>query len=259
MVGMDAIRTGPDIVRRRRGRKPPVSAAVPTATRRAIVRDAVGIGVATGAFGLSYGAIAVASGLSVLQTCALSVLMFTGASQFALAGVIGAGGGALASAATAVLLGSRNALYGLQLSALLDTRGGKRRLAAQLVIDESAAMAVAQDDAPRARIGFWATGVSVFVLWNLGSLIGAVGADLLDDPNRYGLDVAGPAAFVALLAPRLRDRPAWIVAVVAAGAAIASVPFVPAGMPVLVAAGVAAIATLVGRRDTVGPEPTEVP
>lgn len=217
---------------------------VPTTDRRAIVRDAIGIGVATGAFGLSYGAIAVASGLSAWQTMALSVLMFTGASQFALAGVVGAGGGAFASAATAVLLGSRNALYGLQLSALLRTTGPRRWLAAHLVIDESAAMAVAQDDPPRSRIGFWATGVSVFVLWNLGSLVGAVGAGLLEDPNRFGLDVAGPAAFVALLAPRLRDRPAWVVAALSAVAALLSVPFVPAGMPVLVAAGVAAIATL---------------
>ncbi|HSK22262.1 MAG TPA: AzlC family ABC transporter permease [Egicoccus sp.] len=219
------------------------STDVPAPARRAIVRDAIGIGVATGAFGLSYGAIAVASGLSVLQTVALSLLMFTGASQFALAGVVGAGGGAFASAATAVLLGTRNALYGLQLSSLLRTIGPRRLLAAQLVIDESAAMAVAQDDPPRARVGFWATGVSVFVLWNLGSLIGAVGAGLLEDPDRFGLDVAGPAAFVALLAPRLRDRPAWAVAALAAVAALVSVPFVPAGMPVLVAAGVAAVAT----------------
>ncbi|MFA9430649.1 AzlC family ABC transporter permease [Egicoccus sp. AB-alg2] len=217
-------------------------------SRRAVVRDAVGIGVATGAFGLSYGAIAVASGLSVLQTCALSVLMFTGASQFAMVGVVGAGGGALASAATAVLLGTRNALYGLQLSALLRARGPRRLLASQLVIDESAAMAVAQDDPPRARLGFWATGVAVFVLWNLGTVVGAVGADLLEDPSRFGLDVAGPAAFVALLSPRLRDVPAWTVAMVAALVAVVAVPFVSAGVPVLLAAVVAAVVALVGRR-----------
>ena len=230
-----------------------MSAAVSPAHRRAIVRDAVGIGIATGAFGLSYGAIAVASGLTVLQTSALSVLMFTGASQFALVGVVGAGGGALASAATAVMLGTRNALYGLQLSALLRARGPRRWLASHLVIDESAAMAVAQDDPPRSRIGFWATGAAVFVLWNLGTLVGAVGADLVDDPARFGLDVAGPAAFVALLSPRLRDVPAWVVALVASLVAVLSVPFVPAGVPVLLAAVVAAVVALVGRRDDDGP------
>ncbi|WP_130651258.1 AzlC family ABC transporter permease [Egicoccus halophilus] len=229
------------------------TSTVPAADRRAIVRDAVGIGVATGTFGLSYGAIAVAAGLSLPQTVALSLLMFTGASQFALVGVVGAGGGPLASAATAVLLGTRNALYGLRLSSLLHTRGPRRLLASQLVIDESAAMAVAQPDAARSRVGFWATGVAVFVLWNLGTVIGAVGADLLEDPAAFGLDVAGPAAFVALLAPRLRDVPAWVVAVVAALTAIAVVPFVPAGMPVLVAAAVAAVIALFGReRPVVG-------
>ncbi|MFA9446631.1 AzlC family ABC transporter permease [Egicoccus sp. AB-alg6-2] len=217
---------------------------VQPSARRAIVRDAIGIGVATGAFGLSYGAIAVAPGLSVLQTCVLSLLMFTGASQFALAGVVGAGGGALASVATAVLLGSRNALYGLQLSRVLRTRGFRHGLASQLVIDESAAMAVAQDEPAQARLGFWATGVAVFVLWNLGSLVGAVGADLLEDPNAFGLDVAGPAAFVALLAPRLRDAAAWVVALVAAAVATVVVPLVPAGVPVLVAAAVATVVVL---------------
>src|SRR6476661_7609976 len=135
-----------------------------------VLRDAAGIGVAVGAFGLSYGAIAVASGFSVLQTCALSVLMFTGASQFALVGVIGGGGSLLAGALTALLLGSRNALYGLRLSSLLRVRGARRALAAQLVIDESAAMALT-----RGAPGFWATGAAVFVCWNAGTAAGALG------------------------------------------------------------------------------------
>src|ERR1700712_5268370 len=138
-------------------------------SRRAVLRDALGIGVAVGAFGLSYGAIAVASGFSLLQTCTLSVLMFTGASQFALVGVVGAGGSAVAGALTALLLGSRNALYGLRLASLLHVRGALRAVAAQLVIDESAAMGLA-----RGRRGFWATGVAVFVCWNVSSAVGAI-------------------------------------------------------------------------------------
>ena len=125
-----------------------------------VVRDALGIGVAVGAFGLSYGAVAVASGLSVLQTCALSVLMFTGASQFALVGVVAGGGGAVAAAMTALLLGSRNALYGLRLSSLLGVRGARRVVAAQFVKDESAAKGHA-----RGTPGVWATGLAVFVCW----------------------------------------------------------------------------------------------
>jgi predicted branched-subunit amino acid permease len=202
--------------------------------RVAVVRDAVGIGVATGAFGLSYGAVATAAGLSVLQTCALSVLMFTGASQFALVGVVGAGGTALAGALTALLLGSRNALYGLRLAPLLRVRGARRAAAAQLVIDESTAMALA-----RGRPGFWATGVAVFVCWNAGSLVGALGGAALADPRALGLDAAGPAAFVALLAPRLDGRAARRLAVVAGIVALLAVPLTPTGVPVLLAAAVA--------------------
>ena len=199
-----------------------------------VLRDAAGIGIAVGAFGLSYGAIAVASGLSVLQTCALSALMFTGASQFALVGVIGGGGSLVAGALTALLLGGRNALYGLRLSSLLRVSGARRAVAAQFVIDESAAMGIA-----RGRTGFWATGLAVFVCWNAGSAAGALGGQALADPGALGLDAAAPAAFLALLAPRLRGRSAQTTALAAAAAALIVAPLTPAGVPVLVAALVA--------------------
>jgi predicted branched-subunit amino acid permease len=201
---------------------------------RPIVRDALGIGAATGAAGLSYGALAVAAGLSVPQACALSLLMFTGASQFAFVGLIG--GGLTAAVGTALLLGARNGLYGLRLAPFLRPRP----LAAQFVIDESAAMAV-RETAQETRLGFWATGVSVFVFWNAATLIGALAGTALSDPRALGLDAAAPAAFLALLAPRLRAAEPRVVAAAAAAAALVSVPFVPAGVPVLVAAGVAAI------------------
>ena len=175
-------------------------------TRRGVIRDALGIAVATGAYALSFGAISTTSGLSVLQTMALSVLMFTGASQFALVGVIGAGGSVWAGAATAALLGSRNALYGLRLSALLNVRGLRRLAAAHFVIDETTAMAIGRDSEREGRLAFWATGVALFTLWNLGTLIGALATHALPDPKVLGFDAAPPAAFLALLAPRLRAR-----------------------------------------------------
>jgi predicted branched-subunit amino acid permease len=205
----------------------------PTATS-AVLRDAAGIGLAVGAFGLSYGAIAVASGFTVLQTCALSALMFTGASQFALVGVIGGGGSLVAGALTALLLGGRNALYGLRLSSLLEVRGARRAVAAQFVIDESAAMGIA-----RGRAGFWATGLAVFACWNAGTAAGALGGEALSDPSALGLDAAAPAAFLALLAPRLKGRSAQTTALAAAAAALIAAPLTPAGVPVLVAALVA--------------------
>src|SRR2546430_8703970 len=203
---------------------------------RAILRDALGIAVASGAYAISFGAISTAAGLSLLQTCALSVLMFTGASQFALVGVIGAGGSVWAGAATAALLGSRNALYGVRLSTLLGVRGARRVAAAHFVIDETTAMAIARDDPRQSRFAFWATGGALFMLWNLGTLAGALATHAPSNPEVFGLDAAPPAALLGLLAPRLRAREPLAVAIAAAVVAIAVLPFLPAGVALLVVA-----------------------
>src|SRR4051794_23428655 len=202
---------------------------------RPIVRDALGIGAATGAAGLSYGALAAAAGLSTPQACALSLLMFTGASQFAFVGLIG--GGAGAAIATALLLGARNGLYGLRLAPFLK----RRPLAAQFVIDESSAMAFGRTTAADTRLGFWATGLAVFVFWNVATLAGALAGAALADPRALGLDAVAPAAFLALLAPRLKSTEPRALAALAA---LISVPFMPAGTPVLVAAAVATVAAV---------------
>jgi predicted branched-subunit amino acid permease len=205
-------------------------------TRRGVIRDALGIGVASGAYALSFGAISATAGLSILQTCALSVLMFTGASQFAFVGVIGAGGSAWAGAATAALLGTRNALYGLRLSSLLDVAGLRRVVASQFVIDETTAMAIARDSPATGRFAFWATAGALFALWNLGTVIGALATEVLPDPRALGLDAAPPAAFLALIAPRLRTREPITIALAAGVVALALVPFVQPGVPLLVVA-----------------------
>ncbi len=221
---------------------------------RGIVGDSLAVGVATGAYGVSFGAVSVTSGLDVWQTCALSLLVFTGASQFALVGVLAAGGTPFAGALTALLLGTRNSLYGLRLGPLLALTGWRRAAAAHLVIDESTAMSVTRGSTDHARLGFVATGGSVFVLWNLATLAGAGAGAAIGDPRDYGLDAAVGAAFLALLWPRL-DRPlARVVAVLAAAVALGAVPLTPAGVPVLVAGGVAVVAgALAARRPPTGP------
>ena len=167
--------------------------------------------------------------------------MLTGASQFALVGVVGAGGGIWAGVLAAVLLGARNGLYGLRLSSLLDLRGWRRPLGAQFVIDETTAMAIARDDPALGRFAFWATGIALFVFWNVGTVIGALVAHAVANPKVFGLDAAPPAAFLALLAPRLRSREPLAIAIAAAVVAIAVLPFVPAGVPLLVVAALVAI------------------
>ena len=223
--------------------------------RSGIVRDSLAVGVATGAYGFGFGAVAVASGLSVAQTCALSLLLFTGASQFALVGVLGAGGSAVAAVASALLLGTRNTLYGLRLAPLLKWRGWRRLGAAQVLIDESTAMSVGRDTTAGARLGFLTTGLSVFVLWNLATAVGAVAGDAVGDPRTFGLDAAVGAAFLALLWPRLKDHRNILVGVLAAAVALSMVPITAPGVPVLAAGGVALLVGVLARRQ----DPTEIP
>jgi predicted branched-subunit amino acid permease len=214
--------------------------------RRAILVNAVSVGLATAAYGVSFGAISVTGGLTVLQTQVLSVFMFTGGSQFALVGVLIAGGGGASAVATSVLLGVRNAFYGVTMAPVLRVSGVQRMIAAQLTIDESTAMAVSRsvehDDGRASRLAFWSTGLSVFVFWNLATLAGALGASALGDPRVWGLDAAIPAGFVALVWPRLRDRRSWAIGLCAAAVALALTPFLRPGVPVLVTAVVAVVA-----------------
>ncbi len=219
---------------------PASGAGSPSApTRASVVRNSLGVSVATGAYGVSFGAVGVAAGLSVAQTCALSLLLFSGASQFALAGVVASGGAPLAGALSAILLGTRNTLYGIRLSSLLDVRGWRRLATAHVVIDESTAMAVGQPDRDLARIGFYTTGVGIYLLWNTATAVGAVVGDTLGDPRAYGLDAAVSAAFLALLWPRLAFPTARVAAVLAALLALGAVPLTPTGVPVLLAVVVA--------------------
>jgi predicted branched-subunit amino acid permease len=232
------------------------TSALAQAEGRGIVRDGLGVGLATGLYGTSFGAVSVAAGLSVLQASALSLLMFTGASQFAFIGVAAAGGAPLSGAATALMLGTRNTLYGLKLAPLLGFRGWLRPAAAHLVIDESTAMSVTRDSPESARVGFLSTGLAVFVFWNLFTFVGAIAGNLIGDPRTYGLDAAVGGAFLALLWPRLSEPRNRVIAAAAAAVALGVVPVTAAGVPVLVAGGVALLAGVLTRGAT---DATEFP
>lgn len=222
---------------------------------RAAVRQAVSVSVATSLYGVSFGALAVVAGLSVAQTMVLSLVMFSGGSQFALVGVVGAGGTPLAAVATAGLLGVRNTLYGTVVGPLLALRGWRRALAAHVTIDESTAVATAQRSRRAVRAGFWATGVGIFVGWNACTLLGALAGDLLGDPRAWGLDAAAGAAFLALVWPRLASRLAQGVAAAAVVVACLLLPVTPAGVPVLAAAAVAVVVGQVSGRRAGVPHP----
>jgi predicted branched-subunit amino acid permease len=216
--------------------------------RSATLRDAIGLGVAVGLYGTAFGAAASAAGLSPLQAMAMSLLMFTGASQFALVGVLGAGGGAAAALGSALLLGSRNTVYAVRLVPLLSPRGAWRRLAtAHWVIDETTALALAAPDRALARLAFLAGGATIFTLWNVTTLVGALGAAALGPTAKAALDAVVPAAFLGLLWPRLRAGfpevgRQRLVALGGAVVALALTPVVPAGVQVIAAVVAVALA-----------------
>ncbi|MEV6296062.1 AzlC family ABC transporter permease [Streptomyces sp. NPDC051896] len=217
---------------------------------QAVVRDALGVGVAVGLSGFAFGVTSAGSGLGLLQTCALSLLVFTGASQFALVGALAAGGNPFTAAAGAFFLGVRNAFYGLRLSQLLALPRAVRPFAAQWVIDETTAVTLAQPTRRARRIGFTVTGLTLYALWNLTTLLGALGAKAIGDTRAWGLDAAGPAVFLALLAPMLRTNTERAVAGLAVLLGLGLLPVLPAGVPVLVAALAAPIALVAeGRRE----------
>jgi 4-azaleucine resistance transporter AzlC len=221
----------------------------PRFDRAAILRAAIGLGLYAGAFGTSFGAVSVGSGLSVVQTMLLSLVMFSGASQFAFVGVVAAGS-PFAAIPAALLLGVRNAFYGVTLSEILDPRGWRRLATAHFVIDETTAMAVGQSGRRAQRYAFWASGLILCGCWQLGSLTGALVGTALD-PAAFGLDAAAPAVFLALLWPALQRPVNRWVGLAGAGVALALVPFAPPGVPVIAAAAAALIAGLLPRREAV--------
>lgn len=205
---------------------------------RATLSKSLSVSLAVGAYGTAFGAAAVAAGFSVLQASLLSLLTFTGASQFAVIGVLGAGGTALTGIATASLLGFRNSIYSMIAKPILNVRGFKRIIATQITIDESIAVATAEEIRGEAamRQGFWLTGGGVFLFWNLFTLLGALGAQAIGDPAAWGLDAAVPAAFLGLVWPRLKNRDDYLLAISAVLLALALTPFVAAGLPIIATA-----------------------
>ena len=205
-------------------------------------RVGISITAAVGIYGVSFGALATTSGLTVIQACALSLLMFTGGSQFAFIGVVAGGGTGAAALAAATLLGLRNGVYGMQLNVLLRPRSLLAKLGhAQITIDESTATASGQSSAREQRIGFLTAGIGIFGAWNAFTLLGALAGDAIGDPKAFGLDGAAVAAFLGLLWPRLKGREPVVIAVVCGLVTALAVPFLPPGLPIIVAALVAGL------------------
>jgi predicted branched-subunit amino acid permease len=210
---------------------------------RATATQSLSVSFTVGLYGTAFGAASIAAGFSIFQTCLLSLLTFSGASQFAIIGVMGAGGSAISGIATASLLGIRNALYGLRMAPILKVRGVRRVLAAQITIDESTGVAVGQENlgTDAMKAGFWLTGFGVYLFWNFFTLLGALGAQAMGNPSSWGLDAAVPAAFLGLVWPRLTGKLERTLAVFSILLAVLLSPFISAGLPIIATALLATI------------------
>jgi len=206
--------------------------------KRATATASLSVSFTVGLYGIAFGAAGIAADFSLLQTCLLSLLTFSGASQFAVVGVMGAGGSAISAISTASLLGVRNSLYGLRLAPLLKLKGIKKVVGAQVTIDESTGVALGQSDLGEdaMRQGFWLTGIGVYTFWNFFTVVGALGAQAMGDPAAWGLDAAVPAAFLGLVWPRLTNKFERALAVSAMALALAMTPFLAAGIPIIATA-----------------------
>jgi len=193
--------------------------------------------------GVSFGAIAVAGGLDWWMPSALSLLVFAGGSQFMVVGVVAAGGGLVAAVAGALLLNARHLPFGLAVGDIMGRGFLARAVGSHLLIDESVAFAMAQKNDPRrARAVFWFLGTMAFAVWNVGTVVGAAAGQVIGDPDAFGLDAAFPAGLLALVLPALKNPRTRNAALLGAAVALAATPFLPAGVPVLLAlVGLAAL------------------
>lgn len=206
-----------------------------------LARDIGLVCLADGIVGASFGAIAVTSGLPVWLPMLLSLLVFAGASQFIFVGIVASGGNPIAGVAAGLLVNARHVPFGFSVGDVLGSGLLRRMAGSYIMIDETVAFALAQQDAERKRKAYWTCGISLFLCWNIGVLIGAFAGTAISNTAAFGLDAAFPAVLLALLLPSLRERRPRRAALAGAAIALASAPLLPAGLPVLLAlAGVAA-------------------
>ncbi|THV39560.1 AzlC family ABC transporter permease [Glycomyces buryatensis] len=193
---------------------------------------AIGIAIV----GASFGALATTAGLPWWIPVAMSFLTFAATSQFAMLAVITAGGGVIAGLVAGIVIHLRHIPYGLAVGDLYWKHWWTRLLGTHMLIDQSTAFALAAgEDRRRAKTAFWATSVILFIAWNVGTVIGVLAGGYIADPAVLGLDAAFPALLLALLVPALKDRGTLLAALVGAAIALATAPFLPTGIPVLLA------------------------
>jgi predicted branched-subunit amino acid permease len=218
-----------------------------------LLRDIGLVCLADGVVGVSFGAIAVSGGQPAWVPLAMSPAVFAGGAQFAALYIVLGGGGPAAAVLAGLVLNARLLPFGFAVGDVLDLPWPGRLAASHLVVDESVAFALAQRGPKRRRAAFLACGVLLFVAWNLGTVAGVLAGRAVGNPRSLGLDAASPMVLLALVLPALREPRARRAALAGAAVALAATPFLPGGLPVLLALAGLAAAGGPGRPDPAGP------
>ncbi|MGW5353294.1 AzlC family ABC transporter permease [Streptomyces sp. NPDC004031] len=206
-----------------------------------LARDIALVCAADAVVGVSFGALSVGLGLPPWLPVLLSVVVFAGAAQFLFVGLVAAGGNPVAAVAAGLLVNARHLPFGFAVGDALGAGWPRRIAGSHLMVDETVAFTLAQREPPHRRTAYWLCGTGLFASWNAGVLLGVYGGHALHDTDALGLDAAFPAVLLALLLPSLRTAGTRRAALTGALVALATAPFLPAGLPVLLAlAGVAA-------------------
>ncbi|MGH3693116.1 MAG: AzlC family ABC transporter permease [Pseudonocardiaceae bacterium] len=201
---------------------------------RGVLRDIALVWVAVGVIGLSYGATAAALGFPLWLPVVLGTLVLAASSEFLFIGIIAAGGSPIAAVLAGLLVNARHLPYGLSVPEVIGT-GWQRVLSTHLMSDATVVLALAQPDLARKRAAYWACGLGIAICWPLGACVGGLVGSVVPDTDAFGLDAAFPAVLLALILPALRQPGPLRAALAGVALALGTTPFLPAGLPVLVA------------------------
>ena len=211
------------------------------------VRAGLPFALVVGVVAFSFGILARSLGWGVLAPIVFSVATYSVTAQFAVAAVLGAGGGAFTAIVAAVLLNARFLPMGMSVAPYLKGGPLRRALEGQTVLTTSWALAAREGGRFDRAFMIGAT-VPQYVAWTGGTAIGVLAHDVGGSVEALGLDAIFPAFFLALLIRGMESGGKRAIAATAVAAVLAAVlvPIAPPGIPVLAASG-AALLGLKGR------------
>lgn len=160
--------------------------------------------------GVAFGVVGIASGISVLEIFLLSVLVYAGSAQFIFCGLYLAGAPVTAIIVTIFIVNLRHLLMSLTIAPYFIKHSTLRNIGfGTLLTDETFGVSVVSAAKEGRLGGKWMNGLNVtaYTTWIAACTIGGIIGQWLPDPEKWGLDYALVAMFVALLVLTLESIP----------------------------------------------------